>query len=166
MKRLLQRPFKFLALAACLALPAACVSLPVGMGGTPVPKAGASMTPVSSAYVRGIVKFAEDKDGTLITADFSGLLPGVHTVHLQDAETCATMSAYRADAMPKYDKDALGGLLLALTADVYGTARSELVVKGLTFEGDKTIMGRTVVLFAIGSDGRPVRQACGQVAPL
>ena len=149
-----------------LLLLSACVTMPPGLGGKQI-TAGAALAPVSSAFVRGLVKFTDDGKGMTVVSSFSGLLPGDYTLYLHDAsETCTKVAVHRPDNVKSGDQKSLGGPLLGLTADVYGTAKSETLLSGLTLEGKDSILGRTVVLYAIAPDGRPYRMACGQIAPI
>ncbi len=144
-----------------------------------VKRATAVMNPTEGSKVRGVVSFAKDGNGVRITANIEGLSPGPHGFHIHEFGDCSSPDASSAGghfnptdmphAGPKAEKRHVGDLG-NLEADKNGLARLEWTDNILSFEGPKSIIGRSVIVHAQADDfktqptgGSGARVACGVI---
>jgi len=113
------------------------------------------LSPAQGNKVTGIVKFTQVSGGVKIVADLQGLTKGKHGFHIHDFGDCSSPDLKSAgdhfnpssmnhgspmDAM-RHEGD-MGNV----EADATGNAHLEYVDKTLSFEGDASIIGRSVVV--------------------
>jgi Cu-Zn family superoxide dismutase len=139
----------------------------------------ATLAPTQGNAVAGTLTFTEEAGGVRITGDITGLTPGDHGMHLHAIGDCSAPDGSSAgdhwnpdsvahgspDAMPHHAGD-LGNV----TADAGGNARIDRLQAGLTLQGDKGVVGRSVVVHAGADDmttqpsgASGARVACGVV---
>ena len=141
--------------------------------------------------VTGTVTFVELADGVRVRYDVAGLAPNsVHGLHLHENGTCAAADAdgdgyaeaggaagahlnpgndpHGAPDDPMSEKHA--GDLGNIEADAGGAARGTVTVESLAFAGDRTVLGRAVIVHADADEFADAgamsggRVGCGVVA--
>jgi Cu-Zn family superoxide dismutase len=138
-------------------------------------KAIALLHPTQGNKVQGMVTFTKSGDEMKIVADVSGLTPGKHGFHIHEWGDCSSPDGKSAgghfnptnnphaghDAAERHEGD-LGNL----EADASGKAHLELTDKMMTFSGEKSIIGRGVIVHEKEDDlkSQPVGNAGGRVA--
>jgi len=146
------------------------------MGG---PVASADLTARSGSMVSGKVSFTEANGRLRIEAQVSGLTPGEHGFHVHEAGDCSAPDASSAKghfnpatkAHGHYaSEEHHGGDMPNLVADASGSAKYSAEISGLTLNGPKGVVGRSVVIHAdpddyksqpAGNSGK--RIACGVI---
>ena len=138
-------------------------------------KAIAVLHPTQGNNVHGVVTFTKTGDKMKIVADVMGLTPGKHGFHIHEYGDCSAPDATSArghfnptnhphaghDAAERHEGD-MGNL----EADASGKAHLELTDDMMTFSGEKSIIGRGVIVHAKADDlnSQPVGNAGGRVA--
>jgi Cu-Zn family superoxide dismutase len=141
--------------------------------------AAATLAPTQGNSVTGLITFTEEAGGVRIHGDIAGLTPGDHGIHLHDVGDCSAPDASSAGAHWNPDSAAHGGPDAAarhagdlgnVTADASGNAHIDRVQPGLSLQGDKGVVGRSVVVHATADDltSQPAgnsgaRVACGVI---
>jgi Cu-Zn family superoxide dismutase len=140
-----------------------------------VTKAIAVLHPASGSQVMGTVTFTKTADGMKVVADITGLKPGNHGFHIHEFGDCSAADATSAgghfnpsknphaghDADKRHEGD-LGNI----EADASGKAHLELTDKMMAMSGDKSIIGRGVIVHEKADDlkTQPTGDAGGRVA--
>ncbi|MEO6871113.1 MAG: superoxide dismutase family protein [Chthoniobacterales bacterium] len=125
--------------------------------------------------VEGTVTFTKSGDEIKIVADVNGLTPGKHGFHIHEFGDCSSPDGKSAgghfnptnnphaghDVARRHEGD-MGNL----TADTSGKAHLELTDKMMTMSGEKSIIGRGVIVHAKADDlkSQPVGDAGSRVA--
>lgn len=157
-------------------------------GDTPAPYqfAEAEIGPVSGSGVGGIVRFDQDDEFLDIQGRISGIAAGAYGLRVHETRDCSTVDADSAGPLFSANRDAPGlaldpdlpneaGNLGDVVAGESGTTTFELVDTELTLgPGDRSIVGRTIVIHAaiedVGPDGLPVLAGtpigCGEIEPI
>jgi len=146
---------------------------------TPTPAAGkdavAVMLPTDGNHAKGVVRFHQDGDRTLVTADLEGLNPGQkHGFHIHEFGDCSKPDGSGAGGhfnpgghqhgLPDHAERHAGDLG-NVTADAKGAAHYEIAIAGMTLAGKDAILGRGVIVHAkIDDGGQPVGNAGGRIA--
>src|SRR5688572_8546296 len=123
--------------------------------------ARAVLNPASGSNVRGTVDFYETHGGVRVVAKVSGLTPGQHGFHIHEKGDCSAPDA--SSAGPHFnptgakhggphDTERHAGDFGNITADASGNGKLEIVIKGITFEGANSIIGRGVIVHANPDD--------------
>lgn len=143
-------------------------------------KAVADMAPTEGSEVRGTVTFEETDGNVLVTAELSGLAPGMHGFHIHEVGDCSAPDATSAgghfnpmDAMHGGPGSAEhhSGDLGNIEADENGNASYNSTLGYLTLgEGPTSIVGRAVIVHEKEDDleSQPTgaagaRLACGVI---
>lgn len=140
-----------------------------------VKKAIAVLHPASGSQVMGTVTFTKTDGGVQVVADVTGLPPGKHGFHIHEFGDCSAPDATSAgghfnptndphaghDAAKRHEGD-LGNI----EADSSGKAHLELTDKMMTMSGDKSIIGRGLIVHEKADDltTQPTGNAGGRVA--
>jgi len=120
--------------------------------------AAAELTGVEGTEVMGTVTFAEDENGVTITAEVSGVEPGIHGFHLHETGDCSAADFASAgghfnpyetphagpDAEERHAGD-LGNIEIGEDGMGQLETTSDLITVG---EGPASVVGRAVVLHA------------------
>lgn len=138
-------------------------------------KAIAVLHPTKGSNVEGTVTFTKSGDAVKIVADVTGLTPGKHGFHIHEFGDCSSPDGKAAgghfnptnephaghDAEKRHEGD-LGNL----EADSAGKAHLELTDKMMTMSGEKSILGRGVIVHEKEDDltSQPVGNAGGRLA--
>ncbi len=138
-------------------------------------KAIAVLHPTKGSNVEGMVRFTKSGSGVNIVADVTGLVPGKHGFHIHEFGDCSSPDGKAAgghfnptnnphaghDAEQRHEGD-LGNL----EADASGKAHLELTDKMMTMSGEKSIIGRGVIVHEKEDDlkSQPVGNAGGRLA--
>jgi superoxide dismutase, Cu-Zn family len=134
--------------------------------------AGAILEPVDGSNVRGSVLFTEENGGIKITAWFTGLTPGEHGLAIHEHGDCGGKGAANAglnfnpDHSPHagpFDSPGMVGDLGNVYADWRGRASLERRDFVIAFEGQNSIIGKSVVVHRYRDDYRS--QPSGNVGP-
>jgi Cu-Zn family superoxide dismutase len=142
-------------------------------------KAIAVLHPTKGSNVEGIVTFTKSGDEIKIVADITGLTPGMHGFHIHEFGDCSSPDGKSAgghfnptnnphaghDVAQRHEGD-MGNL----EADSAGKAHLELTDKMMTMSGERSIIGRGVIVHEKADDlkSQPVgnagaRGACGVI---
>jgi superoxide dismutase, Cu-Zn family len=105
----------------------------------------------NTANARGTIRFEPSGDGLRVVANLEGLPPGKHAVHVHEGSSCGAPGEHFAFAEQAPD-DKIAGNLGELSADSTGRAEFEGVVRTAQVDGDRSIVGRTVVVHAEPND--------------
>ncbi|MGI8431131.1 MAG: superoxide dismutase family protein [Chthoniobacterales bacterium] len=138
-------------------------------------KAIAVLHPTKGSSVEGTVTFTKSGDEVKIVADVTGLTPGKHGFHIHEFGDCSSPDGKAAGGhfnpanAPHAGHDAAlhhEGDLGNLEADSNGKAHLELTDKMMTMSGDKSIIGRGVIVHEKEDDlkSQPVGNAGGRLA--
>ena len=136
----------------------------------------AVLHPTQGNQVEGTVTFTKTGDGMKIVADVTGLAPGKHGFHIHEYGDCSSPDGKAAgghfnptnspqhaghDAAQRHEGD-MGNL----EADASGKAHLELTDNMMTMSGEKSIIGRGVIVHEKEDDlkSQPVGNAGGRVA--
>jgi superoxide dismutase, Cu-Zn family len=149
------------------------------MGKTAVQKAICVLTPTQGNTAGGTITFQMTDKGMKVTADLTGLSQGKHGFHIHEFGDCSAPDGtsagghFNPEAKPHggpMDMNRHEGDMGNVTADATGKAHLEYVDPMLTFTGDKSIIGRAVILHKDEDDlkSQPVgnagpRIACGVI---
>lgn len=138
-------------------------------------KAVAVLGPTQGNNVTGTITFTEQKNGVRVTADVRGLTPGSHGFHVHEKGDCSAPDAQSAgghfnpDNAPHAGPDAAqrhAGDLGNIEADSSGHGRLDRVDHHLSFDGPRSILGRSVIVHAKADDlkSQPAGEAGARVA--
>lgn len=135
--------------------------------------------PTEGNKVTGTVKFSEVPGGVKIVADLKGLTKGKHGFHIHECGDCTAPDGTSAGGHfnPKAmnhgaPMDAMRheGDMGNIEADESGNAHLEYVDKTLSFQGDASIIGRSVIVHQNEDDMKTqptgnagARIACGVI---
>ena len=138
-------------------------------------KAIALLHPTQGSEVKGIVTFTKSNDGVKIVADVMGLAPGKHGFHIHEFGDCTSPDGKAAgghfnpthaphaahDVAQRHEGD-MGNM----DADASGKAHLELVDTMMTMSGDKSIIGRAIIVHEKADDlkTQPTGDAGGRLA--
>jgi len=139
----------------------------------------AQLNPTQGNQARGTVRFSSEGGAVRVVADITGLTPGEHGFHVHENGDCSASDASSAGGhfnptkQPHAARDATArhiGDLGNLTADTTGRAQLSYLDPMLTLAGEKSIVGRAVVIHAGRDDlkSQPsgdsgARVACGVI---
>lgn len=154
-------------------------SIPVAFAATEIKTAKATLTPTAGHSVSGVATFTQVQDVIKIVADVVGLTPGKHGFHIHELGDCSGPDAMSAGAhfnpsqMPHGAPDAQqhhAGDFGNVIAEANGKAHYEFVDNSISFEGQNSILGRSMVVHEKQDDlhSQPagnagVRLACGVI---
>ncbi len=144
-----------------------------------VKEAIAIVNPTEGSKAHGMVRFEKDGRGLRIIASVEGLSPGPHGFHIHEFGDCSSPEANSAGghfnptdmphAGPNAEKRHVGDLG-NLEADRNGLARLEVTDNAISFEGPKSIIGRSIIVHANADDFKTqptgnsgARVACGVI---
>ncbi|MDR0564043.1 MAG: superoxide dismutase family protein [Azoarcus sp.] len=145
-----------------------------GMGGKAT--ATAELAPTQGNATQGSVQFVQQEDGRVkVTAQISGLTPGVHGFHIHEKGDCSAPDGTSAGGHYNPFKQAHGkanegahhvGDLPSLEADANGNATLDALVEGVPLTGENTIVGRGLIVHAAPDDfvTQPTGNAGARVA--
>jgi Cu-Zn family superoxide dismutase len=138
-------------------------------------KAIAVLHPTQGNHVEGTVTFTKTAEGMKIVADVTGLTPGKHGFHIHEYGDCSSPDGKAAgghfnpsnnphggpDAAQRHEGD-MGNL----EADASGKAHLELTDNLMKMSGEKSIIGRGVIVHEKEDDlkSQPVGNAGGRLA--
>lgn len=141
------------------------------------PAAIARLGPTAGHRASGTVRFFAQEEGIRVLAEFTGLTPGDHGMHIHENGDCSAPDASSAGDHfnPKHAKhgdraasERHAGDLGNITARDDGTAHLEYVDTHLSLSGPDSIIGRSVIVHAGPDDltSQPsgnsgARVACG-----
>ena len=111
------------------------------------PFAEALLAPVRGTTTTGRVAFVQRDDGMHIEAYVTGLAPVAHNFLIHEKGDCSTSDGSDSTGLP-----------LPAT-DAYGNAKLVAVLRGVTLQGEKSIVGKKV--FVRAAPHTPV--ACGAI---
>lgn len=138
-------------------------------------KAVAVLHPTKGSNVEGIVTFTTTGAEMKIVADLTGLTPGKHGFHIHEFGDCSSPDGKSAGGHfnptnhPHAGHDVAQrhvGDLGNIEADSAGKAHLELTDKMMTMSGEKSIIGRGVIMHEKADDlkSQPTGDAGGRVA--
>jgi len=136
----------------------------------------ALLEPAGNRRAYGTVTFEPHEDGVRVRADVSALPPGRHAFHVHENGDCSKPDASSAGGHFDFDPDdsqprRITGNLGELDAGSTGRATYEAVIPRATLEGERSIVGRAVIVHERGNDpsatpdgnaGAPI--SCGVIA--
>lgn len=126
-----------------------------------IERAVAIVHPVGDSKVKGIVTFTKVPDGIQIVADVEGLSPGEHGFHVHEHGDCGGEGASAAGGHFNPTNQPHGGPdsphrhvgdFGNLVADDEGRAHYERVDTVIALEGEKSIVGRSIMVHADRDD--------------
>jgi Cu-Zn family superoxide dismutase len=158
---------KLAAAVLVLAAPAASAA--------PVTKALATLQPTQDSKVQGSVTFSKAAGGVRVVARIEGLTPGRHGFHVHEYGDCrapdgsAAGSHFNPSDSPHAspgDAARHTGDLGNVEADASGVASLDYVDAKASFEGEHSILGRSVIVHANPDDlkTQPTGNAGGRLA--
>jgi len=138
-------------------------------------KAEVILEPKSGSNVKGKVTFTKVGNTMKVVADIEGLTPGLHGFHIHEKGDCSAPDGTSAgghfnpksmqhagpDSPERHEGD-LGNI----TADANGKAHLEISDTMLTFEGESSILGKSVIVHEKADDlmTQPTGDAGGRIA--
>jgi superoxide dismutase, Cu-Zn family len=145
----------------------------------PVQRAVCVLYPTQGNTVSGTVLFTKVNGGVKVVADLQGLSPGKHGFHIHECGDCSSADGTSAgghfNPMGKSHgapMDAMRheGDMGNLEADAAGKAHMEYVDIAISFEGESSIIGRSVIIHKNEDDFKTqptgnagARVACGVI---
>ncbi len=142
-------------------------------------KAEATLESKSGSNVKGKVTFTKEGDMIKVVADIEGLPPGQHGFHIHEKGDCSAPDGTSAGghfnpmSEPHAGHDAPQrhvGDMGNITADASGKAHIELTDTMMSFEGNNSIIGKSVIVHEKADDltSQPsgnagARIACGVI---
>ena len=150
-----------------------------GSSGAEVKKAVCLLSSTQGNKVTGKVTFTKVADGIRVVAEVEGLTPGKHGFHIHEFGDCSSPDGNSAgghfnptkkshgspDAMDRHAGD-MGNI----EADASGKGKLEYVDNAITFEGDQSIIGKSMIIHADEDDLKTqptgnagARLACGVI---
>ncbi len=146
-----------------------------GEAASAVTNAIAVLQPTKDSKVKGTVRFTKTGEGIKVEGEVTGLTPGKHGFHVhQYGDTTAPDGTSAGGHFnptgephggPDQEKRHAGDFG-NIEADQSGTAKFSFVDKRITFDGEKSILGRGLVVHAKADDlkSQPTGDAGGRVA--
>jgi len=143
---------------------------------TAITDAVAVMVPTEGGTAHGVVRFNQDGESVIVTAEISGLEPGsIHAIHVHQFGDITGTNGKTAgghynplghDHGLTDQEDRHAGDLGNLTADDAGNAHYEITVDNLSIAGlNNPIIGRGVIVHAAPDDGgQPTGNAGARIA--
>jgi superoxide dismutase, Cu-Zn family len=147
--------------------------------GAAVTKAVAVLHATRGNNVSGTVTFTKVQNGMRVVADIEGLTPGDHGFHIHDFGDCSAPDGTSAGGHFNPDghlhagpgaKQRHEGDLGNVTANANGKAHYDLVDTQLSFDGQHSIIGRSVIVHEKADDFKTqptgnagARVACGVI---
>lgn len=145
----------------------------------PSPAAKAVLIPTSGNDVQGVVTFTPSAAGIIVHADVTGLTPGAHGFHIHETGDCSAPDATSAgghfnpsehDHGAPEDAHRHAGDMGNIVADETGHGILEWTDPNMQLSGDKSIIGRAVIVHADEDDystqptgNAGARVACGVI---
>jgi Cu-Zn family superoxide dismutase len=139
----------------------------------------AMLAPTKDSKVSGTITFTRNDEGVKVVADIQGLTPGKHGIHIHENGDCSAPDASSAGdhfatlnqthGSPE-DSSRHEGDMGNIVADNEGVAHLEYTDLHMSFDGDKSIIGKAVVVHEkeddlksqpSGNSGK--RLACGVI---
>jgi len=138
-------------------------------------KAIAVLHPTKGSTVEGTVTFSKSGDEMTIVADITGLTPGKHGFHIHEFGDCSSPDGKAAGGHFNPTNNPHAGHNVAqrhegdmgnIEADSSGKAHLELTDTMMTMSGEKSIIGRGVIVHEKADDlkSQPTGDAGGRVA--
>ena len=138
-------------------------------------KAIAVLHPTKGSTVEGIVTFTKSGDEMKIVADITGLTPGKHGFHIHEFGDCSSPDGKAAGGHFNPTNNPHAGHDMAqrhegdmgnVEADSSGRAHLELTDNMMVMSGEKSIIGRGVIVHEKADDlkSQPTGDAGGRVA--
>lgn len=144
-----------------------------------IQKAVCVLHPTNGNTVTGVVIFTLTDNGIKVVADLHGLSKGKHGFHIHECGDCSSGDGSSAGGHFNPDKKSHGapmdlvrheGDLGNVDADDSGNAHLEYIDKMISFEGDHSIIGRSIIVHKIEDDFKTqptgnagARVACGVI---
>ncbi len=129
--------------------------------GTEILKAVCMINPTQGNIVKGMIVFTREKEGIRIVADLDGLTPGKHGIHIHEKGDCSAPDGTSAGGHfnptskthgAPMDMSSHEGDMGNLVADENGKAHLELLDPMMSFKGDRSIIGRSVIIHKDADD--------------
>lgn len=123
--------------------------------------AKAVLEPVDDSGVRGVVIFSEEARGIRIIAEFSGLTPGDHGLHVHEFGDCSGKGAENAGGHfnpghtqhgGPHDSPGHVGDLGNVRANSSGRARLDRMDFVISLDGTESILGKSVIIHKFRDD--------------
>jgi Cu-Zn family superoxide dismutase len=132
---------------------AACDSMP-----RIVPEAGtmgvARLDPRNSSTVRGIISFTQRGSGVWISANFTDLVPGSHSLYIHEVGNCSSANAASAGPVWSAEGAAAGGKRTGDLPQLYAGTEGNAVLQITTADlsvgtgAPNDVIGHSVVVYA------------------
>ncbi len=142
--------------------------------GEMVPQARATLQSKSGSKVTGEVRFTRIADDKVqVVADVDGLSPGRHGFHIHETGDCSAADGSSAGSHFAISDSPHGmpdsahrhtGDLGNLPADESGHGHLEFTDALIALQGERSIIGRAVIVHETVDDGKDVKSAGGRVA--
>lgn len=141
----------------------------------PLLRAQAIMSPTQGNQAKGVIIFTKLPSGVRVDALLTGLTPGKHGLHIHEIGDCSAPDASSAGAHfnptsalhgdPHGDQRHTGDLG-NIEANERGDAKLMKVFNHLSFEGDTSIIGKSVIVHAEEDDlvSQPTGNSGGRLA--
>ena len=114
------------------------------------------------SLARGTVRLQPTPDGTRVVMDVEGLPPGRHAVSVHSAGDCSAHDG--AGPGPEFPISEVGdATLLEVTVGSDWTAHASAVVPALTLSGERSVVGRALVIRALDAEPGEDHMGCGTV---
>ena len=159
------------------ALVALAIALGACRGAAGEAPATVDIAPLGGSGVSGTIDFTPQPAGTImrVEAELRGLEPGNHGLHIHEYGDCSAPDGSSAGEHFNPDSTPHGGPrgparhagdLGNITANAAGEARLVQEVSGLTLQGPRGIVGRSVVVHETGDDltSQPAGNSGGRIA--
>lgn len=143
------------------------------------PAAKAVLIPTSGNDVQGVVTFTPSAEGMVVHADVTGLTPGAHGFHIHETGDCSAPDGTSAGGHfnptehehgAPADTHRHAGDMGNIIADESGHGVLEWTDPDMTVDGEKSIIGRAVIVHADEDDyatqptgNAGARVACGVI---
>ena len=169
-------PVTVLGIVGLLSACASTDNAPVKEASAPAPvQASALLAPTQGNTVQGNVLFKQEANGIRVIVEVSGLTPGSHGFHVHEKGDCSAPDASSAGGHFNPHQTAHGkagegvfhaGDMPSLEADANGNARLNVVLDSITFAGEHSIVGRSLIVHADPDDyvSQPTGNAGARVA--
>jgi superoxide dismutase, Cu-Zn family len=144
-----------------------------------IQKAVCVLQPTKGSNVTGTIIFTQTDAGIKVVADVQGLTKGKHGFHIHECGDCTSDDGLSAGGHFNPDKKSHGapmdmmrheGDLGNVEADDAGKAHLEYVDKMISFDGDHSIIGRSIIVHKSEDDFKTqptgnagARVACGVI---
>lgn len=128
----------------------------------------------------GFVRFVQEDDGIHVIAELAGMPPGEHGFHVHETGDCTppdyTSAGEHFAGVPSKERPGLGkhhgmpsdaqrhaGDLGNILVEADGTASIDRLDKVIALDGERSIIGRALIVHASADDGRDVKSAGARV---